>query len=73
MMTDRLAEAIEKIGKLPAELQDEIADQLLDDLENERAWKRTLAKPQAKLRKLAEQALQESQEGKTKKMGFDEL
>ncbi len=72
-MTTLLAKAMSRIEKLPQEIQDEIAEQLLEDLENEVAWQKTLAKPQPKLRKLAEQAIRASDEGKTKKMGFDEL
>ncbi len=72
-MTTLLARAIERLETLSAEMQDEIAEQLLEDLENELAWQKTLAKPQPKLRKLAEQAIRASDEGKTKKMGFDEL
>jgi predicted house-cleaning noncanonical NTP pyrophosphatase (MazG superfamily) len=72
-MTTLLAKAMERIESLSEEIQDEIAEQLLDDLENELRWQETLAKPQPKLRKLAEKALRESRTGKTSKMGFDEL
>jgi hypothetical protein len=72
-MTTLLSKAIKRIEALPQEIQDEIAEQLLEDLENELQWQKMLAKPQTKLGKLAEKALQESIAGKTKKMGFDEL
>jgi len=72
-MTTLLSKAIKRIETLPQELQDEIAAQLLEDLESEFKWQKTLAKPQSKLDQLAEKALQESAAGKTKKIGFDEL
>ncbi len=71
-MTTLLSKAIARIETLPKEIQDEIAEQLLEDLENELAWQKTPAQPQPKLRKLAEQAIRQSDEGKTKKMGLDE-
>ena len=51
-MTTLLSEAIRKIESLPAEIQDEIAKQLLEDLENERKWQETLDKPQDKVDKI---------------------
>jgi hypothetical protein len=72
-MATLLSKAIKRIETLPQELQDEIAVQLLEDLESESKWQRTLAKPQNKLDQLAEKALQESAAGETKKIGFDEL
>jgi hypothetical protein len=69
-MRELLSEAIERIEKLPADLQDEIAKQIMDDLESERRWEKTLGKPQKKIERLAEKALEDSKAGKTKKMGF---
>ncbi len=68
-MTRLMSKAIEKIETLSAEIQDEIAEQLLENLENELAWQKTLAKPQPNLRKLAEQAARAVNEGKTKRIG----
>ncbi len=72
-MTTLLSKAIKKIENLPTDLQDEIARQILEDIENELKWQATLAQPQPKLEKLAKKALEESKAGRTKKMGFDEL
>ena len=72
-MTNLLSKVIRRIEALPVELQNEIAEQLLDDLDNELRWQKTLSKPQAKLGKLGAKALEESNTGKTRKMGFDEL
>ena len=72
-MTNLLSKAIRRIETLPVELQNEIAQQLLDDLNSELKWQKTLAKPQTKLGKLAAKALVDSSTGKTRKLGFDEL
>lgn len=55
-----LSEAIKRIEKLPPDLQDEIAEQIMDDIENERNWQETLSKPQKKIERLAEEALEDS-------------
>lgn len=72
-MRELLSEALKKIEKLPPDLQDEIAKQIMDDIENERRWNEALTKPHSKIDKLAEKALEESKAGKTRKSGFDEL
>ncbi|MDE3089162.1 MAG: hypothetical protein KGJ80_07235 [Chloroflexota bacterium] len=64
-MTTLLLKAIKRIESLPQNIQDEIAEQLLEDVENELRWQKTLAKPQTKLSNLAEKALRESSVGKT--------
>ena len=72
-MRTLLSEAIKRIEKLPPELQDEIAKQIMDDVESERNWQETLNKPHKKIERLAEKALENSKAGKTKKLGFDKL
>jgi hypothetical protein len=72
-MRELLSEAIKRIEKLPADLQDEIAKQIMDDIQNERNWLETLSKPQKKIERLAEKALENSKAGRTKKIGFDKL
>ncbi len=72
-MTSLLSKAIKRIETLPRAIQDEIAEQILEDLNSELNWQKTLAKPQSKLAKLAEKAVRESNAGKTNKMRFDEL
>jgi len=57
-MTTLLAELIKKIEALPPEIQDEIAKQILEGIENELRWRETLAEPQSKLEKLAKKALE---------------
>ena len=72
-MTILLAGLIKKIDAFPEEIPDEIAKQILEDIENELRWQETLAQPQGKLEQLAEKALEDPKAGRTKKMGFDEL
>ncbi len=52
-MTTLLSKAIKEIENLPPELQDEIARQILEDIECELKWQATLVQPQSKLEKLA--------------------
>ena len=73
-MTSLLAEAFDKAQNLPIHLQDELAQQLIEDIESELQWQQTLSQPISPLlEELARKALQDSLEGKTQQMGFDEL
>jgi hypothetical protein len=72
-MTANLTQLLEKVATLPDVIQEEIALQWLDDIENELQWQATLEQPQPKLEQLALAALQQAKQGKTIKKGFDEL
>ncbi len=72
-MTNLLAQAFQKASELPENIQDELACELLEEIEWESRWDKTLADSQDKLDKMAQKALDEYQSGKTKEMGFDEL
>ena len=72
-MSSRLEQVVQQISTLPIEIQDEIAEQWLEDIENEVGWQRTLQQPQEKLSKLAQEALRQSSQGKTVAKGFDEI
>ncbi|MDI6791375.1 MAG: hypothetical protein QME81_00710 [bacterium] len=72
-MTELLSKAFDQAVKLPQPLQDQVAEELLEDIEGEFKWDETLAKSHDKLAKLADHALAEFKAGRTKKMGFDEL
>jgi len=74
-MTQLLEKAFKEAQKLSNDLQDEIAHQLLEDIQNELAWLETLANPDIDLdvlQKMAQAALIEDQEGKTEEKGFGE-
>jgi hypothetical protein len=72
-MTNLLAQAFQKASQLPENLQDEIASELIEEIEWESRWDETLAQSQDKIDQLAQKALDEYLSGKTKEMGFDEL
>ena len=72
-MSDILTKAFKKASKLPKNLQEEIAKQLLEDIEGELKWDETLFKSHDKLEKLANKAIEEFKSGRTKQMGFDKL
>jgi hypothetical protein len=65
-MTRLLEDALRKVGKLSEDEQNGIASQILETLEDEEAWGKMLRKNPAKLRKLAEKALDEHRRGKTR-------
>lgn len=72
-MTDMLAKAFEKASSLSEELQNQLAEEFLDEMEWEACWDDALANSQDKLDQLAERAEQDFRAGKTVEMGFDEL
>ncbi|MGA2609794.1 MAG: hypothetical protein ABSH01_20330 [Terriglobia bacterium] len=65
-MTRLLEDALRKVGKLSEDEQNGIASQILETLEDEEAWGKMLRKNPAKLRELAEKALDEHRCGKTR-------
>lgn len=74
-MTQLLEKAFTEAQKLSNELQDEIAHQLLEDIQSELEWMETLANPDIDLnvlQEMAKAALVEDQEGKTEEKGFGE-
>ena len=72
-MTKLLKKAFEQASQLPDSLQDEVALQLLEEVEGELHWDATLAGSQDQLAKMADKALEDFKAGRTRKMGFDEL
>ncbi|QDZ40587.1 hypothetical protein FRE64_11855 [Euhalothece natronophila Z-M001] len=73
-MTNLLIEAFNKAQNLPEHLQNELAQKMIEDIESELKWQKILSQPQSSsLDELARQALNDSWEGKTNEMGFDEL
>ncbi len=73
-MTNLLEEAFNKARSLPEYLQDELAQQLIEDIESELQWQKTLSQPQSSfLDELAWKSFNNSSEGTTIVIGFDEL
>ena len=74
-MTTLLERAFIEIQKLPNYLQDELAQQLLEDIESELKWQKSLSREDIELGSLlemAQEALLEEQEGRTEDKGFGE-
>jgi hypothetical protein len=72
-MTSLLSKAFEKASVLPESLQDELARQMITEIEWEQQWESTLKKTASHVDHLAEQALREYKAGKTTETGFDKL
>ena len=72
-MTTSLEKAFAKAATLPGPAQEQLAEQLLEDIEGELKWDRTLAGLQDLLESLADKARQARQQGRTTAKGFDEL
>ena len=74
-MTELLEQAFKKAQKLSNDLQDELAQQLLEDIENELKWQESLSDSDVDLdvlEEMAQRALIEDREGKTEEKGFGE-
>ncbi|HAC61954.1 MAG TPA: hypothetical protein DCF68_00070 [Cyanothece sp. UBA12306] len=74
-MTELLEQAFKEAQKLSDYLQNELAQQLLEDIENELQWQESLSAPDVELgilEEMAQRALIEDREGKTEDKGFGE-
>ena len=74
-MTELLEQAFKEAQKLSNSLQDELAQQLLEDIENELKWQESLSNPDIDidvLQEMAQATLIEDQEGTTEAKGFGE-
>ncbi len=72
-MTELLTKAFEKAAHLPPEEQDELARWLLEELEDEARWDEAFAASQDALSKLADEALEDHRQGRTKPLDPDGL
>lgn len=64
-MSTLLEQALEKVNALPQDEQDAIASQILASLADEEAWKRRFAEKSDILHRLAQEAIDEYERGKT--------
>lgn len=69
-MTQLLERAFNQISLLPETEQDAVASLLLAELDSEHRWSDSFASSQDELARLAEEALQEYNEGMTLPMDF---
>jgi hypothetical protein len=72
-VTRLLTRAFEAAGKLPRSAQDQLARELIEEIEWESRWDETLGRSQDKLNVLADKAAEEHRAGETRERGFDEL
>jgi len=73
MVTKHLEKAFDQASKLPASEQEQLASSLLEELNTERQWSRSLATSGEKLVGLAEEALREQAEGESEELDPDKL
>jgi hypothetical protein len=71
VMTTLLEEAFAKAAQLPPKDQDALAALLLEEIAAERQWEGLFSQSQDQLNRLAEEALTEFNEGKTKLLDED--
>jgi hypothetical protein len=65
-MTELLEEALRRVAALPRDEQDAIASQIIETLQDESRWRETLARNPEKLRRLAQEALDENRRGEAR-------
>ena len=72
-MTELLAKAFERVSQLPPEEQDGLAHWLMEELEDEARWTESFAKSPSALSTLADQALEDLRQGRTKPLDSETL
>lgn len=72
-MTQLLEKVITEVAKLPDVEQNALAEWLLRELSSERTWEKAFAESEETLEKLAEEALKQHKQGKTKPLDPDRL
>ena len=72
-MTKLLEKAFAEAAKLPEATQDRIGANLLQELADDAKWDASFAASASQLERLAAEALDEYQAGRTEELGFDEL
>jgi hypothetical protein len=72
-MTKLLQEAFERAQSLPEDAQDAIAQQLLDEIEDELRWDEQFARSGELLERLAEEAHEDYVAGRTEPLDPDTL
>ncbi|KAF0108313.1 MAG: hypothetical protein FD146_887 [Anaerolineaceae bacterium] len=63
MVTKRFERVIIKVGELPAQEQDALADWILDELEDDLRWQKAFAGSRGALENMAEKALLDRAQG----------
>ena len=69
-MTKVIEEALTKLSQLPENQQEAIAYLILAEIEDEKRWAENFANSQDQLAQLAEEAIADFKQGKTKPLNF---
>ena len=72
-MTKLLEKALAEVSKLPKKEQDALATWILEELASEQRWEEAFAESSDVLDRLADEALAEHREGRTKRLDPDKL
>ena len=72
-MTKLLEKAFEEASKLPELEQNALAKRLLNELKAEKKWEKSFAGSEDILSGLADEAIEEHKQGKTKPLDIDSL
>ena len=72
-MTKLLEKAFEEASKLPELEQNVFAKRLLDELVSEKRWEKAFASSEDILSRLADEAIEEHKQGRTKPLNIDNL
>ena len=72
-MTKLLKKAFEEASKLPELEQNALAKRLLDELVAEKKWEKAFAGSENILSSLADEAVEEHKQGRTKPLDIDKL
>ncbi|MBO6586314.1 MAG: hypothetical protein JJ953_09440 [Gracilimonas sp.] len=72
-MNKKVKEVTEKLEELPKEERESFAAFVLEELESEERWSQLFKKSESVLTNLANEAIEEYQAGKTKKLDQDKL
>jgi hypothetical protein len=73
MLTVSLEKAIVEASKLSSDGQDALASWILKEIKSERRWRKAFSESQNKLSQLADEALEERSQGKTRLLDPEEL
>ncbi|MFZ5821700.1 MAG: hypothetical protein ACOYYJ_17520 [Chloroflexota bacterium] len=73
MVTKKFERVIIKVGELPADEQNALADWILEELEDDLRWQEKFSQSQDLLEKMAVQALKDRARGKTQPLDLSAL
>ncbi len=72
-MTTLLEKAFGMASTLPQTEQEKIGSRWIDEIKSEQRWEELLSKSEDVLDKLADEALEDLEKGRTKQVGWNEL